>query len=105
MTPVPKGIKPGRMKPKRLVDRVHRAYVAKQPCCCCGALSVEVHHLLRADPKRGMGRKAGDNFTVPLCPEHHRNLHMAGNEVEFLSRYCVDGLALAAKLWGESHGG
>jgi hypothetical protein len=27
-----------------------------------------------------MGLKSGDDFAVPLCAEHHRQLHAAGDE-------------------------
>ena len=104
MTSVPKGTPVSRIKPKRLVDKVHLAFVAEKSCCCCGARPVQVHHLLKGDPARGMSRKAGDQYTIPCCPTCHNALHMAGNETEFLARYCVDGPALAAKLWSESHG-
>ena len=103
MVACPKGTKTARMKPKRLHDRKHLDYVAEKPCCCCGGFPVEVHHLLKADPKRGMGRKAGDNFVVPLCPFCHRMVHNHGNETLIFEQYGVDGPKLAAELWSESH--
>ena len=33
------------------------------------------HHITNAE-KSGMGRKVGDNWTVPLCRECHGRLHM-----------------------------
>lgn len=104
MPPSPKGIKTGRIRPKRLQDGKHLAFVAEKPCCCCGASPVEVHHLLRADPKRGTGRKAGDNYVVPLCPFCHWMVHNHGNETFIFEQYGVDGPKLAAALWEESHG-
>ena len=38
------------------------------------------HHLRFAQP-RALGLKVSDEFTVPLCRGHHRQLHQAGNEV------------------------
>jgi len=87
---------------KRLKDRKHLEFVSKMPCCCCGMLGVQVHHLLRADPKRGMGRKADDKFAVPLCPRHHRELHSDGNEERFLRAHNVNGKQLAEILWRSS---
>jgi hypothetical protein len=92
-----------RIKPKRVQCKKHLAYVAMLPCCCCGRKPVVIHHLLRGDPKRGMGRKAGDDYTIPCCPEHHWQLHDAGDETKFLEGYGVNGPELAARLWGESH--
>ena len=102
MPAVPKGIKPKRMGRDRLEAPKHLAYVRDQPCCVCGAIPSVPHHLLRADPKRGAGRKAGDQYVVPLCDPHHRKLHLDGNEPRYLAQFCVDGASLAAKLWSES---
>ena len=109
MPEVPKGVKPLRMGRDRLKSPKHLAYVAEQPCCCCGAMPSVPHHLMRADPKRGAGRKAGDQYVIPLCAHHHDNLHNYrpavpghGSEPEYLAQFCVDGASLAAKLWSES---
>lgn len=59
------------------------------------------HHLLRAEP-RGMGLKAGDNWTVPLCGECHDKLHLNGDEVDFFEFYGWDYPAVkeyARVLW------
>ena len=52
----------------------------------------------------GMGQKVSDEFTVPLCQGHHRELHRSGDEV------AMDGVArgstqprAARTLWLESH--
>jgi len=42
-------------------------------------------HLRFAQP-RGLGQKVSDEFTVPLCREHHRELHRAGKERDWWSR-------------------
>ncbi|MDA1326072.1 MAG: RAD52 family DNA repair protein, partial [Proteobacteria bacterium] len=64
---------------KRIHNKDHLKYVASQPCLICGRENVEAHHILFAEP-RAMGKKVGDQWTVPLCAIHHRSLHMAGNE-------------------------
>lgn len=104
---IPKGIKPKRNKPGRVKDKRHLAHVATKPCCCCGGVSGPPHHLLRGDPKRGMGRRAGDDFTIPLCKGHHDELHNCGlhglgDEKKFLAHHGVDGVALAKQLWAET---
>jgi hypothetical protein len=30
---------------------------------------------------RALGLKVSDGFTLPLCRDHHQQLHKAGNEV------------------------
>ena len=105
MPAVPKGKKPRRIKPKRLHDKAHLAFVAQLPCVVCGMMPVVCHHLLRGDPKRGMGRKAGDDYVIPLCPSCHTALHNHGNETAFLEARGVDGLKAARKVWGFSKNG
>ena len=100
---IPKGQKPRRIKPKRTSDKNHLEYVASQPCCICGTLGVQVHHLLKGDPKRGTGRKAGDEYTIPLCFKHHQALHLCGGEGFYLAQHNIDGRALAEILWRKSH--
>ena len=58
-----------RIKPGRVKDPAYLAKVASLPCCVCGAHPVEVHHIRTGC---GMGQKAGDDQTLPLCPRHHR---------------------------------
>ena len=54
-----------------------------------------------------LGRKVSDEFTVPLCRTHHRQLHRPGNEVEWwkAADRDVDPLEIAKGLWEESHKG
>jgi hypothetical protein len=41
---------------------------------------------LRFALPRGLGQKVSDEFTVPLCRAHHRELHRAGKERDWSSR-------------------
>src|SRR5262249_49920250 len=65
-------------EPKRLRDRAHLKFVATQPCLICGRQPSDPHHLRFAQP-RALGLKVSDEFTVPLCRGHHRQLHQTGN--------------------------
>src|SRR5713226_8671392 len=67
---------------KRLRDKQHLRFVAKQPCLVCGREPCDPHHL-RFAQQRGLAQKVSDEFTVPLCRAHHRELHRAGKEVEW----------------------
>ena len=67
-------------EPKRLRDKAHLKFVASQPCLVCGRQPSDPHHLRFAQP-RAIGLKVSDEFTVPLCRGHHRQVHQAGNEV------------------------
>jgi hypothetical protein len=38
---------------------------------------------------RGLSLKVSDEFTVPLCRAHHRELHRAGKEVDWWSKKVI----------------
>src|SRR5215469_17453251 len=65
--------------PKRLRDKAHLRFVTSQPCLLCGRQPSDPHHL-RFAQAGAMGLKVSDEFTVPLCRTHHRQLHQVGNE-------------------------
>jgi DNA recombination protein Rad52 len=89
-------------EPKRLRDKAHLKFVASQPCLICGRQPSDPHHLRFAQP-RGIGLKVSDEFTVPLCRGHHRQLHQAGNEVTWWENLHIDALAIAKDLWRQAH--
>jgi len=89
-------------EPKRLRDKAHLKFVASQPCLVCGRQPSDPHHLRFAQP-RGIGLKVSDEFTVPLCRGHHRQLHQAGNEVRWWENLQIDALATAKDLWKQTH--
>ena len=96
------GVAWGRLRRRR--DRDHLRFVASQPCLLCNRRPADAHHLRHAQPK-AMGRKVSDEFTVPLCRTHHRQVHRAGNEAEWWSAIDrdVDPLEVAKTLWDQSH--
>jgi ERF superfamily len=88
-------------EPRRRRDKSHLKFVAKQPCLICERLPCDAHHL-RFSQVRGIGLKVSDEFTVPLCRGHHREVHRAGNESQWWESAGVDALAMAHKLWTET---
>jgi hypothetical protein len=91
-------------EPRRLRDKDHLRHVASQPCVLCGTVPADAHHVRFAQPK-AFGRKVSDEFTVPLCRTHHRELHHVGNERAWWHDMGIDPLPVARRLWGESRGG
>jgi hypothetical protein len=79
-------------------DKQHLRFVAKQPCLVCGREPCDPHHLRFAQP-RGLGQEISDEFTVPLCRAHHRELHRAGKEKDWWSKNGIEPLSLARVLW------
>jgi hypothetical protein len=85
-------------KPLRRRHKAHLAFVAAQPCLVCQRSPCDAHHLKFAQP-RTLGRKVSDEFTVPLCREHHRDLHRHGNEAAWWANLQVAPLQAARDLW------
>lgn len=85
-------------KPLRLRDRHHLRFVSTQPCLACGRSPSDAHHLKFAQ-QRGMGLKVSDEFTVPLCRLHHRELHGYGDERIWWQQLSVDPMPMAQRLW------
>lgn len=88
--------------PRRLRDKTHLRFVAQQPCLICGRQPCDAHHL-RFAQSRGLGQKVSDEFTVPLCRAHHRELHRAGRELDWWAKTRIEPAGVARKLWLETH--
>ncbi len=89
-------------EPRRVRDRNHVKAVAKRPCLICGRQPADPHHL-RFAQHRALGRKVSDEFTVPLCRGHHRELHRCGDEAEWWKKVGIDPTICARTLWLASH--
>jgi hypothetical protein len=101
----PKGIDKSTLhlaEPRRIRDREHVRYVAKQPCFICGRSPSDPHHL-RFAQNRALGRKVSDEFTVPLCRGHHREVHRCGDEAAWWRKAGMDPTTAARALWLETH--
>ena len=85
-------------EPKRYRDKAHLKFVASQPCLFCGRRPCDPHHL-RFAQARALGRKVSDEFTVPLCRTHHRELHRTGNEAGWWAKVGIDAVRTAQTLW------
>jgi hypothetical protein len=88
--------------PRRIRDREHVKSVAKQPCMVCGRRPADAHHLGFAQ-SRALGRKVSDEFTVPLCRGHHREVHRCGDEVAWWNKVGIDPTLTARALWLKTH--
>ena len=87
---------------RRIRDREHVKLVAKQPCLVCGRHPADAHHL-RFAQSRALGCKVSDEFTVPLCRGHHREVHHCGDEAAWWHRSGIDPTVSARALWLETH--
>jgi hypothetical protein len=88
-------------EPRRIRNSGHLAFVASKPCLICGRNRAHAHHLKFAQPT-ALGRKVSDEFTVPLCSTHHRELHTHGDERVWWAAHRIDALKVAEELWQTS---
>jgi Rad52/22 family double-strand break repair protein len=89
-------------EPKRRRDKSHLRFVAAQPCVVCGRHPSDPHHL-RFAQSRALGVKVSDEFTVPLCRGHHRQLHQSGDEVAWWEGFKIEALQVARRFWEQTH--
>ncbi|HAX6826175.1 TPA: DUF968 domain-containing protein [Escherichia coli] len=83
-----------RPKRRRWMNEKYTRWVKTQPCACCGKPADDPHHLI-GHGQGGMGTKSHDIFTLPLCREHHNELHADplafeekhGSQVDLIFRF------------------
>jgi ERF superfamily protein len=87
--------------PRRYRNQEHLRYVAQQACLICGRKQSDPHHLRYLQP-RALGRKASDEFAVPLCRTHHRAVHRASDEQAWWKAAGIDPVKVARQLWRQT---
>jgi len=88
-------------KTVRVRDEEHRKFALRQPCLVCGRVPSDPHHLTFTQP-RALGQRVSDEFTVPVCRIHHRELHRSGDEAGWWQKLNIDPLPVALRLWQHS---
>ncbi len=83
---------------RRYRDKAHLKFVASQPCLIRGRRPSDPHHP-RFAQQRALGRRVSDEFTVPLCRLHHRELHRSRDERAWWSRLGLDSVKIAETPW------
>jgi ERF superfamily len=89
-------------EPRRIRDRDHLRFVAKQPCLVCGRQPSDAHHV-RFAQSPALGRKVSDEFAVPLCRGHHREVHRCGDEPVWWLKVRINPMVKSRALWLKSH--
>jgi hypothetical protein len=88
----------------RLRDKDHRKFVMRQACLVCGRAPSDPHHLRFTQP-RALGRTVSDEFLVPICRLHHRELHRSGDEAAWWQKLNIDPVPVALRLWQQTQSG
>jgi ERF superfamily len=91
------------IKLRRSRDKEHLRFISRQSCTVCGRRPCEAHHIRYAQPP-ALGRKVSDEFTVPLCRVHHRELHQQGDERAWWIKFNIDPLPIALRFWQNTRG-
>ena len=91
-------------KTLRLRDKEHRKFVMRQACLVCGRAPSDAHHLRFTQP-RALGRTVSDEFIVPICRIHHRDLHRSADEAVWWQTLNIDPVPVALRLWQQTQAG
>jgi len=91
-------------KAVRLRDKDHRKFIMRQACLVCGRAPPDPHHLRFTQP-RALGRTVSDEFIVPICRLHHRELHRSGDEAAWWQKLNIDPVPVALRLWQQTQSG
>lgn len=86
------------------MSEAHRKMVKTLPCLACGKWGPsDPHHLQRGIPvgERGVGRKASDQYLIPLCRSCHDAAEAGGDDEAWLVARGYDGRDVAKSLWTE----
>ena len=60
-------------------SKKHLSFVRSRRCAFCLHPATEAHHHSKRASGGGVGLKGCDLLTVPLCHDHHRELHKTGS--------------------------
>jgi len=84
----------------KIRSQKYLSFVRSHGCLVCNR-PPQAHHLTHImEGSRGM-RRTGDQFAVPLCEEHHRQLHADGNENRWWALQGIDPLEWVNEKWKE----
>jgi len=93
-----------KQKRPRSKDQNHLAYIRSLPCLICMTeKKIEAAHIRMADRRlgkreTGMAEKSDDDFTLPLCADHHADQHKH-NESQWWADRGIDPVVIANALW------
>jgi len=75
-------------------------FVRSQCCCVCLAPPRSEAHHFRTSFNSGVGMKSSDTYCLPLCSDHHKELHRTGIKT-FCEKHGIDIYRVLHKLVSE----
>lgn len=63
------------VKQKTFRSKTYLKWVKTLDCCMCGSPADDAHHIIGTGNMGGMGTKAPDNMTMPVCRGDHYKIH------------------------------
>jgi len=95
-------MKKSHFKVRRVRSLAHLNRVRGMYCLVCGNPPRNHAHHITYSEKSGMGLKVGDQWTVPLCPICHHELHTCKyGEKLFWIQNGIDPIEKAKEYWHE----
>ncbi len=87
---------------KNIKSEKHLKKIREMECLICNAPpQSDPHHITFAE-QSGMGRKVGDNWTVPVCRKCHGDIHLYKyGEQLFWAMQGIDPMEKAKEYYGK----
>ena len=87
-------------KPERIKSEEYLSFIRRHPCAMCFRPGPNEAHHLSFIEGTGQGTKPSDLYAIPLCIDHHRQVHETGTDKEYFAIVCCRLLAeWIASLW------
>lgn len=87
----------------RWANESYLAFVRKLPCSCCGRTPAgDAHHVIGVGNFSGVGLKAPDSLTMPLCRTCHERVHATPELWQKQWGWMYTTLCMAIGFWSGS---
>lgn len=88
------------MATRRVKDGTYLNFTRRGDCLACTLGGPSHAHHLQHGEGRSLGLRVGDNWTVPLCPACHHDLHHSPvKEEEWWEAVGIDPIPIATQQW------
>jgi len=85
------------------MQHIHRVEARSSPTKSNQSRLPRKRHHVRFAQSPAFDRKVSDEFTVPLCRGHHREVHHCGDEPVWWLKVRINPMVKARALWLKTH--